>query len=816
MQLERLRKKSLLDSISDGTRKSIMHDLWYEFCIAETKYGELRGRQWVYERKTLSEGSPCGTIPSGNCWENVKRMAFLDFTSRSLERVNFAHFPNVRLLMIRMHQLEKKLVVELSGLTYLRSLVFEGSGLHLISIQGLPRYLVFLRMVFPYFNKDRWVGDESISLDHIGEQIGGLEELQCLQFFYYRGGKLPDMRHMVSLREVVFYDCSKVVMESGLGLNLRVLKISWCKGLRSCPSVGELVVLEELDLCGCDELESLPNLGRLRKLRMLNINYCQWITELPGLGDLVALELLSAKDCTGLMKLPNMRKLANLRVLELGNCSSITEVPGLEGLASLQELTADFRAVVDKPNLRLLTKLQQMRIKGWSSREIQELSNLTMLETLDICCCSGVDEMSDFHNLSRLEYLSISDCEFKDVSSLSTLCSLRTLIICHCSRLERLPEFQRLPSLLFLRVEDCVGLRGWDCTSAQDVEGRSCRLEDTSLTLDVPNAQMVVNLKILILKNCGIANLTSIGTWSQLERLEIAFLPLTELPDLSCFPQLESLWLRGCENLVQLTSREPLIALSKLEIDGCSSLATLPDICNYFKGLLDLKLKKCDKIVVSMLRNSGPMTALTKLEVELYNTWTTGPDLGMFPRLRDLCLTGWSELHGLSSATGLTKLEICNSGVSTLPDLSNFSGLVELILMCCDEITTICCTGPLTTLTTLKVECCNSLRAVPDLGMFPSLDFVFLDGCSELAALSSSVPLTRMQWLSVRGCRSLSRDDLEKLRALCPQEKFTCKDDGIRHEDYRYEDQYAKLSWRVPLLGLCGAIVVIGIMSFTW
>jgi hypothetical protein len=100
----------------------------------------------VYERKTLSEGSPCGTIPSGNCWENVKRMAFLDFTSRSLERVNFAHFPNVRLLMIRMHQLEKKLVVELSGLTYLRSLVFEGSGLHLISSQGT---LSFLGWFFP-------------------------------------------------------------------------------------------------------------------------------------------------------------------------------------------------------------------------------------------------------------------------------------------------------------------------------------------------------------------------------------------------------------------------------------------------------------------------------------------------------------------------------------------------------------------------------------------------------------------------------------------------------------------------------------------
>jgi hypothetical protein len=57
------------------------------------------------------------------------------------------------------------------------------------------------------------------------------------------------------------------------------------------------------------------------------------------------------------------------------------------------------------------------------------------------------------------------------------------------------------------------------------------------------DVQMVSNLVTLGLRNCGPAYFTSIGACSQLETMGIESLPITELPDLSGFPRLKTVWL---------------------------------------------------------------------------------------------------------------------------------------------------------------------------------------------------------------------------------------------------------------------------------
>ena len=768
MQLARLKRKSLLESIGDGSRGSIrMHDLWRAFCIAETKRGELRDRQWVYEIKTCSGSSPCESSPSGNCWGNVKRMAFLDFEPSSLGRVNYAHFPNVTVLTIKDRTYwEEKLVVDLSGLVRLRGLEILGGPsllvprLSRLSVQGLPRSLIYLRLREAYA--------DSGSEEPIVEQIGGLKELQWLELIGYEGGKLPDMRNMISLRQAIFLDCPNVVTVIGLSLTLRVLAFEQCGKLRCCPGVGDLVSLEMLSCNACWRLESLPNLGRLRKLRKLDICGCRSITELPGLGDLVALEELHTPLCKELSKLPDMRKLVNLRVLDLRYCSSIIEVPGFDSLVSLQKVEADFTSVVDKPSLRQLTKLQSVDIYGWSAAGIQGLNELTMLHTLRIGHCSGVDELPDLQSLTRLQLVTISESEFKDLSGLSNLIALETLQIFQCRKLERLPAWQRLTSLKSLQISDCAGLRRWDCTSVEQVE-------DTSvLDVDVSDSHMESKLETLKLSICGLSDLRSIGCFILLQRLEIAALPVTELPDLSNFPRLKYLRLWGCERLGRLMNRVPMNALSELEIDGCSSLGTIPDLCKSLPGLSTFTLERCDG--VTLVSSSGPLTALTVFRVKSCNTLTAVPDLAMFPALERLHLNRCSELRALGSSV------------------------------------------PLTALRDLEVYSCTTLTAVPDLAMFPALERLHLGGCSELRALSSSVPLTALQELEVRGCSRLSRDRVEQLGASCPRCETTyCEDEGVRPEDVGNQG-----SWRSRLLGLlrsrllCAAIVLIGLANLAF
>jgi hypothetical protein len=93
--------------------------------------------------------------------------------------------------------------------------------------------------------------------------------------------------------------------------------------------------------------------------------------------------------------------------------------------------------------------------------------------------------------------------------------------------------------------------------------------------------------------------------------------------------------------------------------------------------------------------------------------------------------------------------------MSILPDLLNFPRLIEFIVKMYDKITTTSSNGSLTTLTTLKLECCSSLTIELYLEMFLTLKELHLDGCMELTVFSSIVPLIASKRLYVKSCNTL-------------------------------------------------------------
>ena len=518
----------------------------------------------------------------------------------------------------------RKVVVDVSRLWQLKSLEVSGRFLYRLVLQGLPKGLIFLRVYddsFParlftmqfcealYKRWEVW----STSSQWI-RQIGCLEELQFIRLEGYEGGKLPDMRGMVSLRKAMFPWCESVVSVTGLSsklTNLRVLDLRGCRELRTCHGVGDLVALEELNFLGCCKLKGLPNLQKLRNLRILDISCCWLINEVPGLGDLVPLEKFYAGDEWRSdidFKLPDMRKLSHLQVLVLRRCR-LEAAAGLDSLVSLQALDADFRWVQDRPSLKQLTKLQALEIRGWSAEELGELNDMVMLHTLEIGDCRGVDKLPDFRGLTGLQTLIISDCDFKDVSSLSSLAALKSLRIFWCVNLERVPNLETLSEL---RIFSCVMLRGLDSTVGE-VEGNVWRSDETSVESDPPDPQRFRNLRELALSRCrSLADLTSIEAFSQLERLRCSGLLVSELPDLSNFPRLQRIEVSLCKSLRRLTSREPIHALSYVELRKCRSLTTLPDL-GMLPSLKELLLEGCSGLTT--LRCSRPLRALEVLDV---------------------------------------------------------------------------------------------------------------------------------------------------------------------------------------------------------
>ncbi|KAG0606318.1 hypothetical protein M758_9G131300 [Ceratodon purpureus] len=588
--LERLRAKSLLEKVGDGVKEHIgMHDLWRAFCVAETQGGEIGRRRWMYEARNYSS-ELVEASPSGSCWENMKRMAFLGTDDpRSLEKVDFGHFANVTVLKISMERRKaKKFVINLSGLIHLKSL-----------------------------------------------EVWGFE--MC-EGFVIQGRRLPDMRSMVSLRVAKFYTSENAVTSAGLSsnlTNLRLLDLHDCKQLRSCPGVGDLVALEELTCSGCEKLERLPSLRKLRNLRKFDISGCGLITELPGLGDLVALEKLRASvighHFGARLKLPDLRKLKHLRVLDLDG-RRLQAAPGLDSLISLQKLVADFREVLDGPNLRQLTKLQELSIRGCSLAELRTTDDLAMLHTLNVEDCKGVDDLPDFQGPTSLRKLTLRDCELKSATSLSELSTLEEIELWGCRQLEVLPDLQGLTRLESLQIADCDMLRGWDSAVGRGEES-SCKRQDSNTSqLDRRDFQRLIGLRSLDLYSCSnLADLTGIGAFRQLESLFLWQLPVRELPDLSNFPHLNHLDLWGCDFLTRLTCSEPVYGLVNLVISGCNGVEAVPDLGIMFPALEWLSLEGCSGLV--SLTSSEPMTRMILLHVR----GCRGVSLGDVDQLRASC-----------------------------------------------------------------------------------------------------------------------------------------------------------------------------------
>jgi Leucine-rich repeat (LRR) protein len=511
MQLKGLKRKSLLQDLGDGLSTSIgMHDLWREFGVMESKVGELEGRRWVYEEggpSTLEEG-----IPSGGCWQSMKRMCFLENGLMSAKTVTFAHFSNISVLKLigGLVDLPVNLVLDLSKMKHLKSLelslgrfgvevIVEVVGL------GLVEGLQFLLLKGIQFSAA------------VIDDIGHLTKLQVLDLENSKDAILPDVSKLICLEEVHFLRFRKVATIFGFSprmSNLRTLDFNGCEELRSLEhGVGELVALWELSFSWCRNLNELPNLQKLTNLRNLNINRCHRIKLVPGLDYLVALELLSVSECSNIVELPNLQKLISLQTLDISQCRKIKSLQGLGELVSLQQLMAqDCSELTQLPNMSKLSNLQVLNLSGcllesapgmdnliglekfhanfkhlqyecdqprWSLLEVQDITgcsspklmmdtaNLFMLESLKINDCMLVDEVLDYQNLKNLQSLDIANCEVKDMSGLSGTTTLVILKISGCHWLERLPNMEKLIKLKMLSVRKCDMLQGesvgWPC-----------------------------------------------------------------------------------------------------------------------------------------------------------------------------------------------------------------------------------------------------------------------------------------------------------------------------------------------------------------
>ncbi|CAN1245507.1 Disease resistance protein L6 [Linum grandiflorum] len=367
---------------------------------------------------------------------------------------------------------------------------------------------------------------------------------------------LANLNHLVELR-LFHLELSGI---HGLG-ELRVLEtldISDCLNLDNLGGLESLVLLEELTLTRCGRLESLPSLSNLIKLGKLVITECPFLSEVQGLGELRrSLVHLEASGCGRLANIRGLESLEALESLELQSVKppKVVDVDMDDDdewmLAMVQD---DYLVQFERfPDLSCLQELKQLHVTGWRHLPavVTGLESLKSLQTLVVTACRSVRRLADVSGLENLERLDVSWCvQLVEVAGLDRLKSLQSLVMRNCKSIRWLPDVSGLENLNELDASGCVQL------------------------VEVTGLERLKSLKRLNLSGC----------WS-----------IRELPDLSGLKNLYDLDVSECRELVKVTGLENLGMLTELNMCGCKSLKELPDMSG-LKKLRGLNLKGCSEL----------------------------------------------------------------------------------------------------------------------------------------------------------------------------------------------------------------------------
>ncbi|CAN1287165.1 Disease resistance protein L6 [Linum perenne] len=230
--------------------------------------------------------------------------------------------------------------------------------------------------------------------------------------------------------------------------NLQELDASNSSLIEVLAGISKLPSLERLNL----GITPPNNLGELKLLEALNIERAPNLVNLDGLESLVLLKQLSLEGCTNLEKLPSLTALSSLELLQIESCPVITEIRGAGGLWNLRELwITECNKLIEVTGLDTLESLELLSMYGSGSiKKLPDLSRLVKLKKLYVTGCTKLIEIRGLEKLELLEDLDMSSCKsIKELPNLSGLKILNKLVLRKCRQLK---EVKGIEDLEFLQV----------------------------------------------------------------------------------------------------------------------------------------------------------------------------------------------------------------------------------------------------------------------------------------------------------------------------------------------------------------------------
>ncbi|CAN0916615.1 Disease resistance protein L6 [Linum grandiflorum] len=432
--------------------------------------------------------------------------------------------------------------------------------------------------------------------------------------------------------------------------NLKVVSLKGCYNLKEVPDLSKCEALEVLDFRECPKMRGELDIRNLKNLKLLGISKTK-ISKIKGdIGRLENLKHLDASQSC-LVKVPaGISKLSSLEILKLKltppNKLEMTEkFP--ESLKTLT-ISSSFLSALpssltylescyceDLPNLSNATNLLQLHLRNVEIRCILGLKELKLLETLVIEKAPKLDNLDGLEKLWHLEELRVEGClVLEKMPSLAALTRLEVLEIENCPVLTGIHGVGELwDSLLVIEVRGCSSLTGFKALHSM-LKLESLVLMGTELTNAVP---------------------PSLSPFTKLGRLALCNMSLVQFPDLSNLKNLRDLWIKFCEELVEVPGLDTLVSLEFLNMEGCRSVRELRGLF----GLVNLKtlqVNGCEQL--TEVRGLGTLESLEYLDMSGCKSIKELPNLSGLKILRKLQLKKCKQLKELKGFDRLESLQV--------------------------------------------------------------------------------------------------------------------------------------------------------------
>ena len=450
----------------------------------------------------------------------------------------------------------------------------------------------------------------------------------------------------------------------------------------------------------------------------------------------------------------------------------ITSLTGIEHFTELTSLTCDYNSGITSIDISAFEKLTSLHAVNCTGITTLNVANHTTLEYLNICGCTTLGNI-DFTGCTRLQTLYVNRGTITELD-VSACTALTQIHVESCEQLESL-DLSANTNLEIVNARYMTSLQSFNASSCTKITSILLSGDSALQSIDVSGCTALTSLDTSTLTSLTTLTITGSGLESvnlasnlALETFVAENSSLTSLEWTNQGTEASALTtvdVSGSEALTKFMLLGNFASVATIDTSGCTAMTgfefnTQDD--SYTSALTSLNYEGCtamESITLHVTYGDLPITGVL--------------DFANYPNLKSISLSSVTNITAinLASNTNLTAVSISDSVITEL-NVSNSTGLEELVLSNCDNLTSIDLSQN-KALVAVLIAFCDQITSF-ELEDYPSLVYVeamdiptiSLKNVPELIEVRIGFDFVPVTSLTINGSEKMTSLDLKNLRDL--------------------------------------------------